>query len=97
MEEWYYKEFSTSGKMAFNLAHLAVWFIVLQAAVAIMAKCHMSAEARDEIINDLQSMKKVELNMKSWALLLAHITGQAVQYVFGCGSTRSQHYVQIVS
>ena len=77
LEQWYVKDFDVVTKTTFNFLHLLVWFLVLQLAVALMAKCHLHEDKREAIINNLYDMKNVELNMKSWALLLAHITGWA--------------------
>ena len=73
LEEWYVKDLNVVSKTTFNFLHLLVWFLVLQLAVALMAKCHLHEDKREAIINNLYDMKNVELNMKSWALLLAHI------------------------
>jgi hypothetical protein len=78
-----YEEMDTVTKTIFNAVHTLIWFLVLQTAVAVMAKCHKTAEDRDAIINDLHMMKEVELNMHSWAQLLAHITGFAAINFWG--------------
>eukprot|EP00928_Gymnodinium_smaydae_P071663 TRINITY_DN55199_c0_g1_i1.p1 TRINITY_DN55199_c0_g1~~TRINITY_DN55199_c0_g1_i1.p1 ORF type:complete len:585 (-),score=144.49 TRINITY_DN55199_c0_g1_i1:105-1859(-) len=61
-------------KLGVGLVHMFFWYAMLQVTLAIIAGVHSSREV-DE--------KRMELDMKCWAVLLAHMTGFAAINFWG--------------
>jgi len=68
VELWFMEGKSPLYRSFIDLCHMLVWYVILQLALAWISGA---------IGDPPQDMETMELNMKCWAVLLAHLTGFA--------------------